>query len=393
MNPSIRARDFQTGRWINLLIENRQIAAVDRLESTPSSSSPDDLFIAPAFWDLQTNGRWCVSYSSPDLSTLQVAEIVRAQGPLGTARLCPTLISAPTESFLHGLSTIARACDEDRDIARRVVGIHLEGPYLSSLEGYRGAHPLSALRDPSWPEFERFQQAAGGRIVLTTLAPERSGAIPFIRKAVASGVRVALGHTAADAPTLRAAVDAGATLSTHLGNGVASTLPRHPNPIWEQAALDRLAASLIADGHHLDPSTLRVLLRAKTSSRIILVSDASPLAGMPPGRYGAWEVHASGKIIVTDTPYLAGSNQSLETGINNLLSLGDLSISEAIATVTTNPARLLGHPAPSLEPGRPANLVLFHQSTTRPTPAIRLAQTCVDGRWISAVDDAPSPWS
>ena len=188
---------------------------------------------------------------------------------------------------------------------------------------------------------------SGNRIVLITLAPERPGAIAFIRRAVAAGVAVALGHTAADGATIDAAIQAGATLSTHLGNGVASPLPRHPNPIWDQAARDDLAASFIADGHHLDMATLRVLARAKGPERTILISDSSPLAGLPVGTYGEWSVDPSGKIVVAGTPYLAGSNQGLEIGLNNLLSATAWPIDQLIATVTANPARLLGKIPPA----------------------------------------------
>src|SRR5262249_15841967 len=146
-----------------------------------------------------------------------------------------------------GLRTIAAACEAFSDVAKRVVGIHLEGPFLSEREGYRGAHPIGAILDPDWNLFQELQEAAGGRIVLITLAPERPGAIAFIQKAANSGVVVALGHTAAEGAPIRAAAAAGARLSTHLGNGIAATLPRHPNPIWEQAGLDALSASFIAD--------------------------------------------------------------------------------------------------------------------------------------------------
>ncbi len=201
--------------------------------------------------------------------------------------------------------------------SRMVLGIHLEGPFLSERDGYRGAHPIEAIRDLDWGLFEDLQTASGRRIVLVTLAPERPGAIEFIRRATASGVTVALGHTAADGPTIRQAVDAGARLSTHLGNGIAAELSRHPNPIWHQAAEDALFASFIADGHHLDPATLRVLARAKGPGKTILVSDASPLSGLPPGTYGDWGVESSGRIVVAGTPYLAGSNQTLEVALRN----------------------------------------------------------------------------
>src|SRR4029077_10806911 len=137
--------------------------------------------------------------------------------------------------------------------------------------------------------------------------------------------------------TIDRAVLAGARLSTHLGNGIAAQLPRHPNPIWHQAARHELFASLIADGHHLDWTTLRVLARAKGLTNLILISDASPLAGLPTGTYGEWAVDPSGKIVVAGTPYLAGSNQGLETGLRTLMSAVPCSLTEAIPTVTSNP--------------------------------------------------------
>jgi N-acetylglucosamine-6-phosphate deacetylase len=381
------ARHYRTGGWVRVVIEGPTVASVGSVEG-PASPSPGDDWVAPAFWDLQLNGRWGVSFSDPSITPEQVAEIVRAQASLGTARLCPTLITAPFESFQKGLAAIARACDADPEIEARVVGVHLEGPYISPLDGYRGAHPLDAVRNPDWDEFQRFQEAAGGRIVLITLAPERPGAVAFIRKAAASGVTVALGHTAADGPALRAAVDAGAALSTHLGNGIASKLPRHPNPIWEQAALDGLYASLIADGHHLDPATLRVLVHAKSPAKVILVSDASPLAGLPPGTYGPWAVDPSGKIVVAGTPYLAGSNQALDVGLAHLMATG-LTLAQAVDAVTANPARLLGRAEPALDAGTPANLVVFGSGPAGGTPEIRLKRVCVDGRWVQAGPAAP----
>jgi N-acetylglucosamine-6-phosphate deacetylase len=375
------ARHCLDGRWIELEVAGGRITSVAPTAGA-SSIRPEDDWVAPAFWDIQTNGRWGHSFSSPELTEEQVAEIVRAQGALGTARLCPTLITAPIPHLMHGLRTIAAACERSPEIAARVVGIHLEGPFLSERDGYRGAHPADAIRDPDWDLFRDFQEAAGGRVVLMTLAPERPGSMEFIRKAVASGVVVAIGHTAADGPTLVAAADAGATLSTHLGNGIASTLPRHPNPIWEQAACDALSASFIADGHHVDRQTLRVLTRAKGPARTILVSDASPLAGLPPGTYGDWAVHASGKIVVAGTPYLAGSNQGLEVGVRNLLRATGWSLPEVLATVTSHPARLLGRPEPRLEAGEPANLVLFRQDGS----GFALRGACVDGEWCEDLE-------
>jgi N-acetylglucosamine-6-phosphate deacetylase len=373
----IVARDWRTSEWIEVEIDSDLVGSV-RPACGPPELMPSDDWIAPAFWDIQLNGRWGHSFSSPEITAEQVAEIVRAQAALGTARLCPTLISARPDDMRQGVRMIAAACDADSAVAKMVLGIHLEGPFLSDREGYRGAHPASALRDPDWGFFQELQAASGQRIVLLTLAPERPGALVLIQKATDSGVVIALGHTAADGPTIEAAGAAGATLSTHLGNGIAAQLPRHPNPIWHQAACDGLSASLIADGHHLDREVLRVLARAKGPERVILVSDASPLAGLPPGRYGDWAVDAAGKITVAGTPYLAGSNQPLETGIRNLLAAARWPLQEVIGTVTRNPALLLRQRVPDLAAGEPANLVVFRHST--PGEFV-LKRACVDGDW------------
>jgi N-acetylglucosamine-6-phosphate deacetylase len=352
------ARDYSSSRWIEIELRGELIESV-RPTNGPVDFGAEDEWVAPAFWDIQINGRNGHSFSGPDLTVDVAAAIIRDQGHLGTARLCPTLITASVNQLLHGLRTIAEACARFPDVGRRVAGIHLEGPFLSEQEGYRGAHPADAMRDPSWELFETLQHAAGGRIKLITLAPERTGSIEFIRRVTAAGVVVAIGHTAAPGSVIREAASAGASLSTHLGNGIASLLARHPNPIWEQAALESLCASFIADGHHLDRATLRVLAMAKGPTRTILVSDASPLAGLPPGHYGEWEIEPNGRIVVAGTPYLAGSNSDLATGAGNLLSAIDWTIGQTLAAVTSNPARLLGYPAPKLETGSPGNLNFF----------------------------------
>ena len=124
---------------------------------------PEDDWVAPAFWDIQLNGRWGHSFSSPDLTIDQVASIVRAQGPLGTARLCPTLITAPADHLIHGVENDRRGLREVSRRGRRVLGIHLEGPFISEREGYRGAHPAGSITDPDWGLFQGFKtpRAAG----------------------------------------------------------------------------------------------------------------------------------------------------------------------------------------------------------------------------------------
>jgi N-acetylglucosamine-6-phosphate deacetylase len=361
MTHSIQGRHFRTQQPIRLFIEGGQIARLESLQENaqPDVSGPSPI-LAPGFWDIQNNGGRGISYSDESLTVDQVIETVLAERAKGVARICPTLITASNAALLHGVATISAACRNEPLVDRMVVGIHLEGPHISPLDGYRGAHPAEHVCPPDLAAFNALWKASDGRIKIVTLAPEWPNAIDFISALVQSyGICVALGHTAADSDTIQAACNAGARLSTHLGNGIAANLPRHPNPIWDQAADDRLMASLIADGLHLNASVLKVLARVKGPERIILVSDASPLSGLPPGCYGAWEVEASGRIVLAGTPYLAGANQPLAVGLAHLARATEWNPHMLINTVTRNPAALLGMPWPDLASGHPADLVLL----------------------------------
>src|SRR5207237_3456086 len=197
-------------------------------------------------------------------------------------------------------------------------------PYISPEDGPRGAHPQEHVRPANWEEFRRFQDdAAHGMIKMLTLAPETPGALPFIEKVAATGVVVAIGHTAASPACIRDAIHAGAKISTHLGNGSHAMLPRHENYLWEQLAADGLWASMIADGHHLPDSVMRCILRVKTPARMILTCDASPLAGSPPGKYRQWEydfeVLPVGKVVVAGTQFLGGSWAFTDLCVRNML--------------------------------------------------------------------------
>ena len=375
-SPVLTARDYASGRWVRVSLDGPEIASVEPADGDPETAE-DDPWIAPALWDVQTNGRWGVSFADGAITAEQVRRIVLAQAEAGTARLCPTLITASREAMAHGLETIASACDDDPELDRRVLGIHLEGPWISPEDGYRGAHSREHVREPSWEEFESLQRASGSRIVLVTLAPERPGAIEMIGRLRAAGVVVAIGHSAAEGDTLDKAIAAGVTMSTHLGNGVPAVLPRHPNAIWSQAGRDELMASLIADGKHLDPATLGVLIRAKTPSRCLLVSDASPLAHAPVGLHGPWEVREDGAIVVPGTPYLAGSNLDLWRAIPGVMASGAMTLAQAIAAATAHPASVLGRSAPRLAQGEPADLLIFRMGED----GFDLAASCVGGDW------------
>jgi N-acetylglucosamine-6-phosphate deacetylase len=357
----LRARHYATGRLIDLRCRDGRIESL----SEPGGAVPDLQagWVAPALFDLQINGCDGHSFNSERLSPADVRHVVAVCRRHGIAGLCPTLVTGSFAALAHGMSTVRRACETDPVLARAVPAVHLEGPYISAEDGPRGAHPRAHVRPPDWDEFRRLQDAAGGRIRLVTLAPEHDGALAFIERLAASGVVVALGHTAASGRRIREAVAAGARLSTHLGNGAHALLPRHDNYIWEQLAADELWASIICDGHHLPPAVIRCLVRVKTPARTVLTCDASSLAGLPPGRYREWgqdfEVLPGGKVIVADSAYLAGSGAFTDACLGPVIRAAGVSLGEALDMAGARPRELLGLPPLRLEPGQPADLVLF----------------------------------
>lgn len=363
------ARRFDTGTLAQCRIDAERIAEIrdlsaDEANAAAKAGASRIAWLAPGFVDIQVNGYDGQEFSSLALTPELVSRIVRRHYAFGVTRLCPTLTTESFEVLSHGLRAIAAACEQDAATSAGVAGIHVEGPYISREDGPRGAHPAAHCRAPDWDEFSRLQDAAGGRIRLLTLSPEYEEAPAFIRQTVASGVVVSIAHTAADSRQIRAAVDAGATLSTHLGNGAHRQLRRHPNYLWDQMAEDRLWASLIVDGHHLPREVVQSLVRAKTPERVILVSDESGLAGLPPGRYPSsgceLEILPNGKLVIAgQDQLLAGASAPIGTGIANMMRFAGVPLATAVAMATTHPARLLGLWEGELGAGAPADLVLF----------------------------------
>jgi N-acetylglucosamine-6-phosphate deacetylase len=357
----LRGHHYATGQPIDLIIAQGRIAAIEAQAAAGADLSAG--WIAPALFDLQINGCDGRSFNSAGLTADGVRHVVSVCRRHGIGALCPTLVTNSFEALAQALATLRDVAENDADIGRSVPVFHLEGPYISPEDGPRGAHPLRHIRAPDWDEFCRLQDAAGGRIRLLTLAPEHDGALEFIERLTAAGVVVALGHTAASPARVGDAVRAGARLSTHLGNGAHALLPRHPNYIWEQLAEDRLWASLICDGHHLPPSVVRCMVRAKTVARTVLTCDASSLAGVPPGRYREWEqdieVQANGKTILAGTPYLAGSGAFTDLCVGNVIRFAGVSLADAVDMAGARPRDLLGLPPRRLEVGQPAAIVLF----------------------------------
>jgi N-acetylglucosamine-6-phosphate deacetylase len=356
-----RARHYATGELIDVEWNDGRIVAVSPVQDQPADQVSH--WIAPAFFDLQINGCGGISFNSPTLTIEGISLVVEVCRDHGVGEFLPTLVTNSFEALAHGFKTLAQARASHPKIVGAIPGFHLEGPYISADDGPRGAHPKEHVRPPDWDEFRRWQEAADGGIRLVTLAPEHKRALSFIEKLAATGIVVAIGHTAASPKCIRDAIKAGARLSTHLGNGSHAQLPRHDNYFWEQLAADELRASIICDGHHLPPALIKVILRTKTPGRTILTCDAGSLAGLPPGRYPDWggefEVLANGKIVVPGTPYLAGSGSFTDQCVAHLLSLGLVTLPDAIDMASSHPRELLGLPPRRIQVGDPAELMLF----------------------------------
>jgi len=349
-------------------VEEGLIAAIrpaDGGESGPDVLGGAELVLAPALMDIHVHGFRGLSVTGGGTTPEDVAAFVASLHQAGVGLCCPAVVTGSFESMSAALRAVDRAC-ADRRTARSVAGVHLEGPYLSGEDGPRGAHPRAHVRRPDWDEFRRLQDAAGGRIVLVTVAPELEGAIPFIEKLAADGVVAAIGHTTADAECIRAAIGAGARHSTHLGNGAHAILPRHPNYIWEQLAADELCASIIPDGHHLPPSVVKCMVRCKGPDRTILISDAVRYAGLEPGSYEfagqQVELTGDGKVRLKGTPYLAGSALEMHRGVANVVRFSGITLEQSVRM------------------GKDATLVLFRWDDAR--KEIEVRATVVRGETV-----------
>ncbi|HZQ50745.1 MAG TPA: amidohydrolase family protein [Bryobacteraceae bacterium] len=341
------------------------IQAVDELIRPPET----DEFVAPGLIDVQVNGFAGVDYNDPASSHEAIAESIRAQFRTGVTRFFPTIITGPEQRITAALRNLVSAKAEyarnGMPEAHAMEAFHVEGPHISPETGPRGAHPREHVRPPDIEEFKRWQEAAEGGIRLVTLSPEWDDAPAYIEAVMRSGVVASIGHTKATGAQIQAAVDAGATMSTHLGNGAHPVLPKTENYIWEQLAQDRLAASFILDGIHIPAGFFRSAVRAKGVERSILVTDAVMPALCKPGLYRLGEVEvelrSNESVVLRGEERLAGSALRLDRAIGNSIRLGEITLREALAMATVNPARAgrIAGRQRGLAPGEKADLIRF----------------------------------
>lgn len=286
----------------------------------------------------------------------------------GTTSFVPTTVTASTDATCTALSGLrkeiaAREKSPSKAASAQPLGFHLEGPFLSVAR--RGVHPPDHLAAPSIPTFEKFLDAAGGRVRILTLAPELPGALELIAAARKRGVQIGMGHTDATYAQTMAAIAAGARHAVHVYNAMRPFSHRETGVIGAVLTSEEVGAELIADGVHVDDPAIRVLLASKGTARTLLVSDGTAATGMPDGKYklGPFEVTVSGGVCRSFEGNLAGSTLTLDRALRNIVALG-VPLTDAVRMLTLNPAQFLGLEKQKgvIAPGADADLVLLDEN-------------------------------
>ena len=379
---SLTGRDPRTGESIIVHYADGRITAIT------AGAPGETAWLAPGLIDLQVNGYHGHDMNADDLTIDSVQGLARRMLSTGVTTFLPTLITAPEQKIIRNLRIISAACHADPLVAYMIPYVHVEGPHIAPEDGPRGAHPREHVRPPDIAEFVRWQVASGDLVGMVTLSPHYALALEYIHVLSARGIHISLGHTSATEDQIHSAAAAGALLSTHLGNGVANLLPRHPNLIWAQLANDRLSATFIADGYHLPADTLTAMLRAKTVPRAILISDLVTLAGLAPGEYmtpvgGRVDLHPDGRLNVAGSNFLAGATATLKSAIAYVAANTGFSLGDAMRMATANPGRFGGNRG-VLRVGASADLIRFRWEQGFSTLVIE--EAVVQGRsWQSEV--------
>jgi N-acetylglucosamine-6-phosphate deacetylase len=369
---------YLDGSPVSIKIANGTIIQVKHL--APGSVVPD-LYLAPGLIDIQVNGYMGVDFSDQELTREMMLEATKALWKEGVTTYLPTLITNDHERLERSFSLLA-GFRTDGTIGMSIPGFHLEGPFISPMQGYRGAHPEQYIRLPDWDEFSGLQETARQGIRLITVAPEMEGALEFIKRCSESGVVVSLGHHNGTPEIIEQAVEAGASFSTHLGNGCANEINRHHNPLWPQLSNDDLSISIIADGSHLTKEEVRTFYKVKGPERTLLVSDALSFAGLPPGTYekdGMTYLLTGDVVKFPSENVLAGAAMPVRRCISNIIRFTGCDLKEAIQMASTNPARLMGlEHLGEIEAGKRADLILF----TMENGEMVIRQTMVAGKVV-----------
>jgi N-acetylglucosamine-6-phosphate deacetylase len=298
----------------------------------------------PGFVDLQVNGYKGISFSDLTLTEDRFVFACKELIEAGTVAFLPTIITASAEVYKQNLPLIAKAMKHE-DLKGHILGIHVEGPFISEKDGARGAHSTQWVRKPDLEMLDKLNTWADGNIKMLTISAELEGADELCKHAVNLGITISLGHQLATEEDLERLAKSGARSLTHLGNGIPNLLHRHKNPLWAGLANDDLVAMIITDGHHIPPSVIKTIIRTKGMSKVVVVSDAAPIAGLPPGKYNTLGndviLDESGFLHNPEKGHLVGSSATMLDCMNFLASLQLLKAEDLIKAGYYNPLQLI----------------------------------------------------
>lgn len=356
-------------------VENGQITQVgptQDVDCPPTAQVIDasGLLLVPGFIDVQVNGGFGHDFTTNPESIWPVAADLPRYG---VTSFLPTIITSPPETIAAAQHVLAGSPPNDFRGAT-ALGLHVEGPFLNPAK--KGAHNPAHLRPPNLEAAANWSPEQG--VLLFTLAPELPGALEVVKTLVARGVVVSAGHSLATYAQAQAAFEAGVTYGTHLFNAMPTLNHREPGLPGALLTNPALTVGLIPDGIHVHPAVIKLIWAAKGGARLTLVTDAMAALGMSPGRYQIGDQ----AVIVTETDArledgtLAGSTISLDAALRNLIEFTGCALADALPTVTTTPAALLGLPdRGQIAPGFMADLVLL-------SPELRVEKTIVGGQVV-----------
>lgn len=374
---------YLDGKPVSIVIRDGKISEINRIDNLPASQ--ETIYIAPGLIDNQVNGYNGVSFSfgEGELNEEALIKATRALWEMGVTTYLPTLTTNSHQLLLRNFTILGKASG-NVSLLGSVPGFHLEGPYISSIDGFRGAHSANYIRKPDWNEFLEYYKASGEKILTITVAPEIEGAIEFIKRCSALGIVVALGHHNGSTEDINKAVEAGARISTHLGNAMSNMINRHINPLWPQLSNDDLMISIICDGFHLLPEQIRTFYKVKGPEKTIITSDVTMYANLKPGIYKNidgedLELTPEGRIQYLAQQNLAGSASTLNKGIGQIMKVTGCSLADAIRMGSTNPAKLYNlNDRGVIEVGKRADLILF----TIENFTMKIKETIVNGNVV-----------
>lgn len=379
----IEGLSYLDNKPVAVTIKDGKIVSVKKIRKLKAGN--ENLYLSPGLIDNQVNGFVGVSFSSEGIPLTEegMDKATQALWENGVTTYFPTVTTNSRSEIINNFSILAKAKNNPSTLGS-IPGFHLEGPYISPVDGYRGAHSLHFVRPPDWEEFMEFYKASDNGILTVTVAPEVEGGLEFIKKCSEKGITVALGHHNASADIIDQAIAMGAKTCTHVGNGIANEINRHVNPLWPQLSDDRLMMSIICDGFHLRPEEIRTFYKAKGVDKTIITSDVSEYAGMKPGIYKNLdgediELTADGEVRYPAQKVLYSSAAPINKGVWHIMKVTGCSLGEAIQMASTNPAKLYGlNDRGSLQPGKRADLILF----TLGDNGLTIQKTIVAGKMV-----------